>query len=106
MNQITKVRASQLRYVSLAAITIDPSIQQRVDGTSKQVVEDYAEAMRTGDEFPPPIVFSTDGTAYHLGSVPVPAASARSWASPGRKPSAVAAEAGPRSVRGAGGCRA
>jgi hypothetical protein len=68
MNEITKVEcASQLRYVPLAAITVDPSIQQRVDGTSKQVVEDYAEAMRTGDEFPPPIVFSTDGASYHLG---------------------------------------
>jgi hypothetical protein len=58
--------ASELRRIALAAIKIDPAIQQRVAGTSHQVVEEYAQAMRDGDAFPPPIVFSTDGVTYHL----------------------------------------
>jgi hypothetical protein len=56
-----------LRRIPVAAIKVDTSIQQRVAGTSRQVVEEYARAMRDGDAFPPPIVFSTDGLTYHLG---------------------------------------
>jgi hypothetical protein len=68
MSPITKVQeGSELRRIPLAAIRIDPSVQQRVAGTSPQVVEGYALAMRDGDEFPSPIVFSTDGLIYHLG---------------------------------------
>ena len=61
MNENSKVEpAWELRRIPLAVITVDPSIQQRVAGTSQEVVEDYAEAMRDGDEFPVPVVFSND----------------------------------------------
>jgi hypothetical protein len=67
MNQNTEVEpAVELRRVPLAAIKIDPAIQQRVAGTSQEVVDDYACAMRDGDAFPPPIVFSDDGVNYCL----------------------------------------
>jgi hypothetical protein len=68
MNHNTKVEPSvELRRIPVAAIERDPAIQQRVAGTSTEVVEEYAQAMRDGDVFPPPVVFSTDGLAYHLG---------------------------------------
>jgi hypothetical protein len=67
MNEITKVEpASELRRIPLAVIKIDPTIQQRVNGTSEDVVGDYARAMRDGDEFPPPTVFTNDGITYRL----------------------------------------
>jgi hypothetical protein len=67
MSPIIKVAAgSELRCVPRAAITIDSSIQQRVAGTSQTVVEGYAQAMRDGNEFPPPTVFSTDGRTFYL----------------------------------------
>jgi hypothetical protein len=67
MNQIPKVEpGSELRRIPLEAITVDPSVQQRVAGTSQEVVDDYARAMRVGDPFPPIIVFSDDGVTYHL----------------------------------------
>jgi hypothetical protein len=58
--------ASELRRIPLAAIKIDPAIQQRVAGTSQEVVDDYARGMRDGDAFPPIIVFSPDGVNYCL----------------------------------------
>jgi hypothetical protein len=67
MNTITKVGpALKLHRIPLAAIKIDPAIQQRVAGTSQEVVDDYACAMRNGDVFPPPIVFSHDDVNYYL----------------------------------------
>jgi ParB-like nuclease domain len=67
MNTITKVEsASELRRITLEAITIDRSVQQRVAGTSQEVVEDYACAMRDGDAFPPLIVFSDEGLNYYI----------------------------------------
>jgi hypothetical protein len=67
MNQIPKVvPASELRQIPLAAIRVDPSVQQRVAGTSQEVVDDYARGMRDGDAFPPIIVFSDDGVTYCL----------------------------------------
>jgi hypothetical protein len=59
--------ASELRHIPLAAIKVDPSVQQRVAGTSRPVVKEYAAAMRDADEFSPPTVFSTDGLAFYLG---------------------------------------
>jgi hypothetical protein len=68
VNQIGKVeRASELRRIPVAAITVDPSVQQRVAGTSQEVVDEYARAMRDGDAFPQPIVFTRDGVTYYLG---------------------------------------
>jgi hypothetical protein len=67
VNEISKIRPeSELRRVPLAAISIDPSVQQRAAGKSQEVVEDYAPGMRDGDEFPPPTVFSNDGVTYYL----------------------------------------
>jgi hypothetical protein len=64
VNEISKIRPeSELRRVPLAAISIDPSVQQRVAGTSEEIAEEYAQAMREGDEFPAPVVFSDDDGA-------------------------------------------
>jgi ParB-like nuclease domain len=57
---------SSLRHIPLVAIKVDSSVQQRVVGTSQEVVEEYALAMRDGDQFPPLIVFSTNGLTYYL----------------------------------------
>jgi ParB-like nuclease domain len=57
----------QVRRVPLVAIKVDPTVQQRAAGTSQDVVEDYAEAMRNGIEFPPIDVFGNDDGPFHLG---------------------------------------
>jgi ParB-like nuclease domain len=55
----------QLQRIPLAAITVDPEIQQRAAGTSQEIVADYAEAMRDGVAFPPIDVFrDEDGILY------------------------------------------
>jgi hypothetical protein len=56
----------EVRSISLSAIVVDPSIQQREGGTSAEQVAEYARAMRNGDEFPPPVVFSNDDAHYYL----------------------------------------
>src|ERR1700722_7784876 len=67
MNQIPKVvPESELRSISLTAIRIDAAIQQRVNGTSQGVVDDYAQALRDGVRLPPVIVFTDDGVTYWL----------------------------------------
>src|SRR4051812_47469124 len=43
-------------------IVLDPACQPRVD-ISVQIVEEYAEAMQRGDEFPAIIVFKEDREA-------------------------------------------
>jgi hypothetical protein len=65
LSQAKNAATSEGRPIPLAEIKVDPRIQQRVNGTSEEVVADYAQAMRDGGAFPPPIVFS-DGGAYHL----------------------------------------
>ena len=57
----------QVRRIPLESIQVDPAVQQRADGTSQDVVDDYAEAMRNGVEFPPLDVFSNDDGPFHLG---------------------------------------
>jgi hypothetical protein len=57
----------QVRRIPLDAIQVDPTVQQRAAGTSQDVVEDYAEAMRNGIEFPPIDVFGNDDGPFHLG---------------------------------------
>jgi hypothetical protein len=57
---------SELRSIELAAIVVDPAIQQRSDGTSEDTVNQYAEAMRNGAKFPPVVVFSNDDRTFHL----------------------------------------
>jgi len=54
----------QVRRIPLAALTIDPTVQQRVVGTSEDVVADYADAMRDGVEFPNIDVFSTEDGSF------------------------------------------
>src|ERR1700693_652374 len=57
----------QVRRIPVDAIQVDPTVQQRAAGTSQDVVEDYAEAMRNGIEFPPIDVFGNDDGPFHLG---------------------------------------
>jgi uncharacterized ParB-like nuclease family protein len=57
----------QVRRIPLDAIKVDPAVQQRAAGTSPDAVEAYAEAMRSGVEFPPIDVFGNDDGPFHLG---------------------------------------
>jgi hypothetical protein len=57
---------TERRHISFDAIKGDPDIQQRVKGIDKEVVGAYAEAMREGEVFPPPIVFGNDSDGYLL----------------------------------------
>jgi hypothetical protein len=67
MNTISKLDpAWGLRRIPLAAISIDPSVQQRVAGTARDLVAEYAEAMRAGEKFPPLVVFTNDNVTFHL----------------------------------------
>jgi hypothetical protein len=56
----------EVRRISLSAIVVDPSVQQREGGTSAEQVTEYARAMRNGDEFPPLVVFSDDDVRHFL----------------------------------------
>jgi ParB-like nuclease domain len=58
----------QVRRIPLDAIQVDPTVQQRAAGTSQDVVDDYAEAMRDGVAFPPIDVFGYDDGPFHLGN--------------------------------------
>jgi hypothetical protein len=67
MDAISKTElALDLRRIPMAAIKAGPAIQQRVNGTSEEVVAEYAQAMRAGDKFPPLDVFSKDDGTFHL----------------------------------------
>jgi hypothetical protein len=57
----------QVRRIPLESIEVDPTVQQRAAGTSQDVVDEYAEAMRNGIEFPPIDVFGNDDGPFHLG---------------------------------------
>jgi hypothetical protein len=58
----------QVKRIPLAAIIVDAAIQQRAAGTSKDVVADYAEAMRDGVAFPPIDVFGNEDGAVYLAN--------------------------------------
>jgi hypothetical protein len=62
----TEPAVNEVRRVPLAALKVDQTVQQRVGGTAKKVVAQYAEAMRGGAAFPPPVVFSEGGDDHHL----------------------------------------
>jgi len=67
MNTICNTEVEwQVRRIPLDAITVDPAVQQRAAGTSRDVVDEYVEAMRSGVEFPPIDVFSDDDGTFHL----------------------------------------
>jgi hypothetical protein len=57
----------RVRRIPLDAIQVDPTVQQRAAGTFQDVVDDYAEAMRSGAEFPAIDVFGNDDGPFHLG---------------------------------------
>jgi hypothetical protein len=57
----------QVRRIPLDAIQADPTVQQRAAGTSPEVVDGYAGAMRNGIELPPIDVFGNDDGPFHLG---------------------------------------
>jgi len=56
-----------LARIRLDAIKIDPTVQQRAAGTSQDVIDEYAEAMRNGVKFPPIDVFGYDDGPFDLG---------------------------------------
>jgi hypothetical protein len=58
----------QVRRIPLNAIQADPTVQQRAAGTSRDVVDEYAEAMRDGVAFPPIDVFGNDDGPFYLGN--------------------------------------
>jgi hypothetical protein len=62
----TESAVGEVRRVPLTALKVDEVVQQRVGGTAKKLVAEYAEAMRGGAPFPPPVVFSESGDEYHL----------------------------------------
>jgi hypothetical protein len=62
----TEPTVSEVRRIPLAALKVDQAVQQRVRGTAKTLVAEYAAAMRGGAAFPPPVVFSEGGDDYHL----------------------------------------
>lgn len=51
--------------IDLDKVEVDPTIQSRVEGVNQAKVEEYAEAMRRGDKFPPLLLFY-DGELYRL----------------------------------------
>ena len=55
---------STTQLLELALISVDERVQARA-GTDSKLIDEYAEAMRKGDEFPPITVFH-DGTSHWL----------------------------------------
>jgi hypothetical protein len=66
MNPVPELEC-QVRLIPLDAITVDPAVQQRAAGTSRDVVDEFVEAMLSGGvEFPPIDVFSNGDGSFHL----------------------------------------
>jgi len=57
--------ADRLKELSLSRIVAQQEVQARV-AMNDETIEEYAEAMRNGDKFPPVVVFSDDGAFYWL----------------------------------------
>jgi len=53
-----------IKVLNLGAIVLDPKLQSRTE-TNEQTIEDYSDAIKLGDEFPPLLVYF-DGTHYWL----------------------------------------
>jgi hypothetical protein len=53
-----------IKVLNLGAIVLDPRLQSRTE-TNEQTIEDYSDAIKLGDEFPPLLVYF-DGTHYWL----------------------------------------
>lgn len=52
------------KILNLGALVLDPKLQSRTE-TNEQTIEEYADAIKQGDEFPPLLVYF-DGTHYWL----------------------------------------
>ena len=57
----------QVRRIPLESIRVDPTVQQRAAGTSQDVVDEYAEAIRNGVAFPPIVVFGYADGPFYVG---------------------------------------
>jgi ParB-like chromosome segregation protein Spo0J len=57
--------ADRVKELSLSRIIAHQEVQARV-AMNEETIEEYAEAMRNGDKFPPVVVFSDDGASYWL----------------------------------------
>ena len=55
----------KVKELSLSRIIAHQEVQARV-AMNEETIEEYAEAMRNGDKFPPVVVFSDDGASYWL----------------------------------------
>ena len=53
-----------IKVLNLAAVVLDPKLQSRTE-TNEQTIDDYADAIKSGEEFPPLLVYF-DGTHYWL----------------------------------------
>lgn len=53
-----------IKVLNLGAVVLDPRLQSRTE-TNEEVIEDYSDAIKRGDEFPPLLVYF-DGTHYWL----------------------------------------
>jgi ParB-like chromosome segregation protein Spo0J len=58
------MNADKVKELSLARIIAHQEVQVRV-AMNEETIEEYAEAMRNGDKFPPVVVFSDDGGASY-----------------------------------------
>jgi uncharacterized ParB-like nuclease family protein len=60
------MNADKVKEISLSRIVARQGVQARV-AMNEETIEEYAEAMRKGDKFPPVVVFSDDdGASYWL----------------------------------------
>ena len=61
------MNAAKVKEISLSRIVARQEVQARV-AMNEETIEEYAEAMRNGDKFPPVVVFSVDddGASYWL----------------------------------------
>jgi len=60
------MNADKVKELSLSRIVAHQEVQARV-AMNEETIEEYAEAMRNGDKFPPVVVFSDDdGASYWL----------------------------------------
>ena len=53
-----------IKVLNLGALVLDPKLQSRTE-TNESTIEEYADAIKMGDEFPPLLVYF-DGTHYWL----------------------------------------
>ena len=59
------MNADNVKEISLSRIIARQEVQARI-AMNEGTIEEYAEAMRNGDKFPPVVVFSVDGVSYCL----------------------------------------